>query len=317
MSAKGVGTFVNIIAICKEATDVINLVSRAGKDLTKREVTLVDQSGASIIWTLWGEEAQKFKSSEQPVVLLKGAKIGEFAGGKTLGASTMKLNPDIPESHNLLEWFKTGGHQKDVKSLSCTNGNFFTEWAFVNDINPSGQFKSKSPGFYRIKASIKKIIPDYYEACINTGCYKKVSERNGTYKCIKCNNESTEFIYSVLINMCIDDWTSECGAIGFSEVSEKLFKKNSNEIIEMIRNNSINTVIKDLKFQQRVFKYHEYNEMLISNIERLTDLKINKAESMDITTDSQNEPMEILKENESMDITRVGRSNNFLDRRSS
>ncbi|CRL03328.1 CLUMA_CG016694, isoform A [Clunio marinus] len=47
--------------------------------------------------------------------------------------------------------------------------------------------------------------------------------------------------------MCIDDWTSECWAVGFSEVSEKLLNTNSNEIIEMIRNNSIDTVIKDLK----------------------------------------------------------------------
>lgn len=90
----------DVIGVCKSASDVQELTAKStGKLLKKREVTLVDQSGGAvsctllvdaifvlvvsinvtkctilclqIILTLWGNEAETFDSSSNPVVSAK------------------------------------------------------------------------------------------------------------------------------------------------------------------------------------------------------------------------------------------------------
>lgn len=56
------------------------------------------------------------------MVAVKGAKVGEFGGGKNIsliGGSQMKLNPDIPQAHDLRGWFDNGGCQGEVSNISA------------------------------------------------------------------------------------------------------------------------------------------------------------------------------------------------------
>lgn len=72
--------------------------------------------------TLWGNDAETFDGSNQPIILVKGARVGEFGGGKTVslfGGSQMKVNPDIEESHRLRGWFDNGGCNVAVKDISA------------------------------------------------------------------------------------------------------------------------------------------------------------------------------------------------------
>lgn len=51
---------------------------------------------------MWGTEAEEFDGSSNPVVAIKGARIGEFNGGKNLSAissTVIQVEPDIPEAH--------------------------------------------------------------------------------------------------------------------------------------------------------------------------------------------------------------------------
>jgi hypothetical protein len=41
-------TIVDVIGICKSTNDLVQITSRAGKELTKREITLVDQSSTEV-----------------------------------------------------------------------------------------------------------------------------------------------------------------------------------------------------------------------------------------------------------------------------
>jgi hypothetical protein len=41
-------TIVDVIGICKATNDLVQITSRAGKELTKREITLVDQSSTEV-----------------------------------------------------------------------------------------------------------------------------------------------------------------------------------------------------------------------------------------------------------------------------
>lgn len=52
--------------------------------------------------SLWGDDAEKFDGNNNPVVAIRGARIGEFNGGKSLSAvmsSVIQIDPDIPEAH--------------------------------------------------------------------------------------------------------------------------------------------------------------------------------------------------------------------------
>jgi replication factor A1 len=74
--------------------------------VSKRELTIVDDSNFSCRLTLWDRTAETFDAPDQPVMAFKGVKVGDF-GGRSLsmvGSSTMTANPDIPEAHRLRGW---------------------------------------------------------------------------------------------------------------------------------------------------------------------------------------------------------------------
>lgn len=202
------GTFVDIIGLCKEVSDLDNFTSKAGRDVTKREVTLVDQSNASIVLTLWGEEAKNFDGNDQPILLVKGARINEFGGGKTIGTasgSTIKFNPDMSEGHKLRGWFDNGGMTGDVKQLSSrTQGNFSTEWMNFHDAKLKNLGGGDKADYYQVCGFIHAVrsANTFYKACPQKDCQKKVvDQENGTYRCDKCNVESPNFKYRLLVNV--------------------------------------------------------------------------------------------------------------------
>lgn len=200
------GTFVDVIAVCKSSGDLVSLVSKAGRDLIKREIVLVDQSETSIVMTLWGEDAKNFEGFDQPVLLVKGAKISEYGGGKTLGSgSNLKLNPDLPEGHRLRGWFDNGGLKGEVKELSTKGlGNYNTEWMNFYESKLRNLGAGDKPDYYQIQGFIHNIRSSnaFYKACDTPNCNKKVIDQgNGTYRCEKCQIESSNFKYRLLVNV--------------------------------------------------------------------------------------------------------------------
>lgn len=72
--------------------------------------------------TLWGLDAEKFDGTSQPIIGIKGAKVGEFGGGKNISiftSSVMKINPDLPASHILRGWYDNGGNNENVNNISA------------------------------------------------------------------------------------------------------------------------------------------------------------------------------------------------------
>lgn len=202
------GTNVDVIAVCKTSGDLVNLVSKAGRELIKREVVLVDQSEASITMTLWGDEAKNFDGSDQPVLLVKGAKVGEYGGGKTLGGgNNIKLNPDVPEGHRLRGWFDNGGLTGEVKELSTKGlGNYSTEWMNFHESKLRNLGAGDKPDYYQVKGFIHNIRSTnaFYKACATPDCNKKVIDQgNGTYRCEKCQTETPNFKYRLLVNVSL------------------------------------------------------------------------------------------------------------------
>lgn len=80
----------------------------------------MDTSGKVVTATLWGEDADKFDGSRQPVLAIKGARVSDFGGRSlsVLSSSTIIANPDIPEAYKLRGWFDAEGQALDGVSIS-------------------------------------------------------------------------------------------------------------------------------------------------------------------------------------------------------
>lgn len=98
---------VDIIGIVKSSGDVGEIVAKiSGKQIKKREITVVDDTGHSCRVTLWGKQAETWAAEDDSLFAFKGAKVGDF-GGKTLsmgGQSTVTADPDIDRAHELRGW---------------------------------------------------------------------------------------------------------------------------------------------------------------------------------------------------------------------
>ncbi|KAI4471650.1 replication factor a 1 rfa1 [Holotrichia oblita] len=132
-------SFVDVIGVCKAVSDLQTVQARStGREVKKKELTLVDHTDNAISVTLWGQEAENFDGTSNPIIAIKGAKVGEFGGGKNLGTTMngiLKINPDIPEAHRLRGWYDNSGMHKEMKNLSArTGGNFDTPWMNFKEV---------------------------------------------------------------------------------------------------------------------------------------------------------------------------------------
>lgn len=153
-------------------------------------------------------EAENFDGSNQPVVVIKSAKVGEFGGGKNLSTSAgsiMKVNPDIPEAHHMKGWFDNSGAHAETVNISARSGvGFQTSWMSFREVQESGLGNSEKGDYYQVKANIMLMRPEncLYKACPTEECNKKVIDlENGMYRCEKCNREYPNFKYRLLASV--------------------------------------------------------------------------------------------------------------------
>ncbi len=120
----------DVIGVCRDASSLTTIVTKAGKQLSKRDIHLVDRSNHIVNSTMWGAEAEGFEDDGKfPVIAVKGARVSEF-GGRSLNIgfnSVMAINPDIPEAHQLRGWFDNFGKNVETTSISESRGGG-SEW---------------------------------------------------------------------------------------------------------------------------------------------------------------------------------------------
>lgn len=114
------GSSADVIGVVKVANDVGTVIGKQSqKEVTKRDLLLVDQSGVAVKLTLWGDDAVNFNGLGYPVVAVKGAKVSDF-GGRSLsvsGGSQLLINPDVNEAHILRGWFEKEGREQAFSSF--------------------------------------------------------------------------------------------------------------------------------------------------------------------------------------------------------
>ncbi|GJJ12350.1 hypothetical protein Clacol_006591 [Clathrus columnatus] len=236
-------TTCDVIAIAKETHDLSEITSKStGKTIPKRELTLVDRSGFSVRLTLWGEQAKKYSTTGQPVVAIKGVKVGDF-GGRSLSmysSSTMAINPDITEAHALRGWFDSAGSEANFQSHSNAMGSSSGSGGGINrsemktlqqvkDLNLGG---SDKPDYFSSRIIVTHMRNENlsYPACPVEGCNRKVTESSEGWRCERCDRTHDKPEYRYILTLSGADYTGQLWLQGFNDVGMVLFGMPANEL---------------------------------------------------------------------------------------
>lgn len=257
-----VDSMVDVIGVCQHASDVMSITAKTTKkELRKRDITLVDQSLCSLNVTLWDNHAEEFDGSLQPVVALKGSKIREFMGSKSLsimGSTIMQINPDVEESHRLRGWYDALPSTVEFNSISARSDSGTTSQFHTIKSSQIAQLGSGDKADYYSMYSYLVFVKGesaLYKACPKADCQKKVIDRNdGTYRCEKCNDESENFKYRLLLQAQLCDTTGSQWVTMFQEAGEGLLGINTTELGKLYEDDKeeYNNV-----FQRNMFKMFE------------------------------------------------------------
>jgi len=267
LSTQQKDAIVDIIGICKSADEAKEFTSRAGKEMVKRDVILVDKSAHEVSLTLWGNTARNFDGGNFPVLAVKGARVSDF-NGVTLSGGDLLTNPDMPQGHEVKGWWDNEGCNMATQSLTVQGmrsgggdgGNMMT----------FGEVKATSLGtnsergeYYSVVASVTFFSKEktLYKACTNQqdgrDCNKKVNENgDGTFRCEKCAKDNTDFRWRMMLSFNLGDATDNTWASCFQEQGERLLGVKSDELGHFLENDEekYNAVFAEATFKTWSFR---------------------------------------------------------------
>ncbi|KAM7398140.1 hypothetical protein PAMA_006158 [Pampus argenteus] len=252
---------IDVIGVCKSAEDVSRITTKASREVTKRALSLIDTTGKVVTVTLWGEEAEKFDGSGNPVVAIKGARLSDF-GGRSLSAlfsSTIMVNPDTPEAFRLRAWYDQEGYAVDSQSLTETwsvGSRAKINWKTLSDVKNEHMGHTEKADYFSCVATVVYTRKEncLYQACPSANCNKKViDQQNGLYRCEKCNREYPNFKYRLLLSANLADFEDNQWVTCFQDTAEVLLGCNS-ETLGKLRDT--NEAAFDEVFQKANFKTH-------------------------------------------------------------
>ncbi|XP_041808036.1 replication protein A 70 kDa DNA-binding subunit-like [Chelmon rostratus] len=295
---------IDVIGVCKSAEDVSRITTKNSREVSKRALNLIDTTGKVVAVTLWGEEAEKFDGSEQPVVAIKGARLSDF-GGRSLSAlfsSTVMVNPDIPEAFRLRAWYDQEGYELDSQSLTETRSmgsGAKMNWKALSDVKSEHMGQGEKADYFSCVATVLYTRKEncLYQACPSADCNKKViDQQNGLYRCEKCNREFPNFKYRLLLSANLADFGDNQWVTCFQETAEVLLG-HSAETLGYLRDTdeaAFDEVFQKANFTTHIFKnrvkletyndesrvkvtvmevqpvdHREYSRRLLSNIRKL------------------------------------------------
>ncbi|XP_013884908.1 replication protein A 70 kDa DNA-binding subunit [Austrofundulus limnaeus] len=270
---KGKDSIVDVIGVCKSVDEMTRITTKNNREVSKRTITLMDMSGKMVMLTLWGEEAENFDGSAQPIVAIKGAKVSEF-GGRSLSTSfnsTLLVNPDIPEAYKLRGWYDKDGHTIVGHSLTERGGGMSMQftWKTLSDVKTEHLGHGEKADYFSCVATIVYIRKEncLYQACPSQECNKKVIDlQNGMFRCEKCDKEFPNFKYRLILSANMADYMDNQWVTCFQESAETILGQNAAYLGQLKDSNeaAFDEIFQRANFKSYVFqnrvKLETYND---------------------------------------------------------
>ena len=68
-------TMIDVLGVVRSTGDLAEIQTKAGKNLKKREIVLVDKSSTEVSLTLWGNNAENLDLSNAPILAAKNVRV--------------------------------------------------------------------------------------------------------------------------------------------------------------------------------------------------------------------------------------------------
>uniref|UniRef100_G3TEZ6 Replication protein A subunit n=1 Tax=Loxodonta africana TaxID=9785 RepID=G3TEZ6_LOXAF len=273
---KSKDSLVDIIGVCKSYEDATKIVVKSNnREVSKRNIYLMDMSGKVVSATLWGEDADKFDGTRQPVMAIKGARVSDFGGRSlsVLSSSTVIVNPDIPEAYKLRGWFDSEGQALDGVSISDLKsggiGGSNTNWKTLYEVKSENLGQGDKADYFSCVATVVYLRKEncMYQACPTQDCNKKViDQQNGLYRCEKCDSEFPNFKYRMILAANIADFLENQWVTCFQESAEAILGQSAAYLGELKEKNeqAFEEVFQNASFRSFTFririKLETYND---------------------------------------------------------
>jgi len=232
---------VDLLCVVKETGPVGTVIAKkSGQELFKSELTIVDDSGAEVRLTIWGEPAKTAEQTyaNQPIVAFKNLRVSDF-GGRSLSHSGGAIlhNPRIPETDMLRNWWTNqGGSGFTARSLSSSIGSGrqakFSERKCISTIKDDQLGYNEKPDWITFKATFNFIKKDkeggpWYTACANAAepCKNRCKVSNtadGQYHCERCNQTYEKCVRRFIFSATLADDTSNTWVSLFDDQAKVL-----------------------------------------------------------------------------------------------
>ena len=233
---------VDILAVVKHVGEISTIISKkSGKELTKCELLVEDDSGADVKLTVWGDTAANanVRFANCPVVAFKRARLSDY-GGRSLSGGDVNVNPQIPQCHQLKQWWAVNGNKTQSRSLSSASGGAkgqdpFDQRKNVCSIKEENMGYSDKPDYFSFKATVTFLKKEkqgddgaWYTACANAGepcknMFKATQTSDGNYHCDKCHQTFPNCVRRFIFSGTVADDTSTSWVSVFNEQAENLF----------------------------------------------------------------------------------------------
>ncbi|KAI0527676.1 hypothetical protein KFK09_003281 [Dendrobium nobile] len=301
-------TMADLIGIVTSINPAGTIMRKNGTETHKRTLQLKDMSGKSVEITLWGNfcntEGQKIQgmcdSGVFPVLAIKTGRVSDFSGKSigTISSSQVLIDPDIPETHQLKEWYNSEGKNHTALSISreaAIMGRMDVRKT-VSQIKDEGLGRSEKPDWITVKATVSFLKADNfcYTACplmvSDRQCNKKVNNNgDGTWHCDRCDKSFSECDYRYLLQLQIQDHTGITWVTAFQECGEEILGVSAKELYflkyEEQDELKFAEVIRRVLFSQYLFKL-KVKEETFSDEQRVKSTAI-KAERVNPSSESR------------------------------
>lgn len=291
-------SLVDIVAVCTEAGAPATITTKTTKkDLTKRELLLVDPTGTSVTCTLWGAEAEAFDHVLPAVVVMKAARVSDFSGRSLSAGPTVLVNPDLPEAVGMLAWYgregSTMGPPKKLTVRSAPGSN--DPRVTLSDIKDMHLGTSDRTDYFQSKGMITFVKKDncFYRAC--DGCQKKLIEEGSGFRCEKCNTTTSTFKWRLMFSLNIADASGSAWVSAFQDSGAALFGKDPHALGVMREQDppAFEAAVRALTFSTWVWRCRAKEETW--NEEKRVKVSAMSATPLDYAAESHNLIAEIKK----------------------
>jgi replication factor A1 len=216
---------VDVIGVVTSTSPASTIRRKDGSETLRKTLILKDKSGFSIDVTLWGDHCDyigqnlsEFYSFDNPPILaIKGGRVSAFNGTTigTIPTSTLIINPQVEETHQLHAWFRETGYSSSSPSLSRNYGVASKRALPQKTLSEISSMQLSDKAIWvSVRATSTSLDMDdfYFLACPldfnGKQCMKKVVEHsNNLWHCTKCNGSFPECDYRYKLKIELHDHT--------------------------------------------------------------------------------------------------------------